>query len=118
MHIRSSIAFGRYRYVLLESRVVFTSLPVPGGNIPGERELCEGRLRFNLASQSADFPQFPVCACHVIAGRPCSPALNFHNDSPGSTGLGNTSLSMPITESVLFSHKINESSQSCTWYRN
>ena len=63
------------------------------------------------------FPQFPVCECHVIAGRPCSPALNFHNDSPGSTGLGNTSLSIPITESVLFSHKLNESGQSCR-YRN
>ena len=115
---RSSIAFGRYWYVPLANRVVFTSLLVPGGNIPGERELREGRLKFNLASQSADFPQFPVCACHVIAGRPCSPALNFHNDSPGSIGLGNISLSIPITESVLFSNKLNESGQSRTWYRN
>ena len=39
---RSSIAFGRYWYVLLVNRVVFTSLLVPGGNIPGERELREG----------------------------------------------------------------------------
>ena len=41
---RSSIAFGRYWYVLLVNRVVFTSLLVPGGNIPGERERREGRL--------------------------------------------------------------------------
>ena len=51
---RSSIAFGRYWYLLLVYRVVFTSLLVPGGTIPGDRELREGRLKF------------PVCACHVL----------------------------------------------------
>ena len=52
---QSSIALGRYWYVLLVNRIVFTSLLVPGGNIPGERELRNGRLKFILASQSADF---------------------------------------------------------------
>ena len=63
--------FGRYWYVLLVNRVVITSLLVPGGNIPDERELREGRLKFNLASQSADLSTFSfVCvSCN------CWPAM-------------------------------------------